>query len=109
MKRVMNSPTGTGFNSRIQKPGLEMAGKTGTSQVRSISPEEREQGELEQNNRPWEERDHAIFVGYAPIENPRYAVSVIIEHGGSGAFAAAPIAHDILLEAQIKKSALRRT
>ena len=109
MKRVVNSPTGTGFKSRIQKPGLEMAGKTGTSQVRSISPEEREEGLLEQNNRPWEERDHAIFVGYAPIENPRYAVSVIIEHGGSGAFAAAPIAHDILLEAQIKNSALRRT
>ncbi|MDA1132628.1 MAG: penicillin-binding transpeptidase domain-containing protein, partial [Proteobacteria bacterium] len=108
MARVVNSPTGTGFRSRITQPGMEMAGKTGTSQVRSISAAERAEGVIQTADRPWEERDHAVFVGYAPINDPRYAISVVIEHGGGGASAAAPVAHDILLEAQQKRSAARR-
>ena len=108
MRRVMNIPTGTGFRSRILEPGLEMAGKTGTSQVRSISAAEREAGIVRTADRPWIERDHAVFVGYAPLNDPRYAIAVIVEHGGGGAVMAAPIARDVLLEAQQSKSAERR-
>ena len=76
-----------------------MAGKTGTSQVRRISLKERETGVLSNDQLPWEQRDHAIFVAYAPHKKPKFAVSVIIEHGGSGAQVAAPIGRDILLKA----------
>lgn len=107
MRRAINLPTGTGFNARIIQSGFEMAGKTGTSQVRSISAAEREEGVIEQSERRWEERDHAVFVGYAPMANPTYAVSVVVEHGGGGAKTAAPIARDILLEAQKKNSISR--
>ena len=69
---------------------------------------EREAGIVRTADRPWIERDHAVFVGYAPLNDPRYAIAVIVEHGGSGAATAAPIAHDILLEAQQSKSAERR-
>ena len=76
-----------------------MAGKTGTSQVRRISLAERETGVLTNEQLPWKQRDHAIFVAYAPFKNPQYAVSVIVEHGGSGAQIAAPIGRDLLLNA----------
>ena len=77
-----------------------MAGKTGTSQVRRITPEERAAGVISNEDLPLERRDHALFVGYAPLDNPRYAVSVVVEHGGGGSAAAAPVARDILLQAQ---------
>ena len=73
-----------------------MAGKTGTSQVRVISSQEREEGLKKNNELPWDKRDHGLFIGYGPINNPQYAVSVIIEHGGSGSGAAAPVASKIL-------------
>ena len=73
-----------------------MAGKTGTVQVKRISKEQREKGIVDNIDRPWKERDHALFVAFAPYERPRYAISVIVEHGGSGSSAAAPIASDIL-------------
>jgi len=76
-----------------------MAGKTGTSQVRRITPEERRAGITSNEDLPWERRDHALFVCYGPYEAPRYAVAVVIEHGGGGSTAAAPIARDILLQA----------
>ncbi len=76
-----------------------MAGKTGTSQVRSITAAERAAGVTRNEDLPWERRDHALFVGYAPYDNPRYAVSVVVEHGGGGSAAAAPIARDIMLQA----------
>ena len=75
-------------------------GKTGTAQVRHITTAEREEGVATNDELPWEQRDHALFIGYAPVSAPRYAVSVIIEHGGSGAHIAAPLARDILVEAQ---------
>ena len=100
MNRVVNDPAGTAFRARITTPGMEMAGKTGTSQVRSISAAEREEGVQPGNLRPWEQRDHAVFVGYAPLHDPRFAVAVVVEHGGSGAGMAAPIARDILLDVQ---------
>ena len=100
MRRVSNSPSGTAYAKRITEPGWEMAGKTGTAQVRRITMAERATGIRKQEDRPWIERHHALFVGFAPVEAPRYAVSVVVEHGGSGSGAAAPIARDLLREAQ---------
>jgi penicillin-binding protein 2 len=100
MNRVTNHPRGTAFRARIRHKGMEMAGKTGTSQVRRISKQERETRVLKNEERPWIERDHALFVGYAPVDNPRYAVAVVVEHGGGGSRVAAPIARDALIEAQ---------
>ena len=77
-----------------------MAGKTGTSQVRRISRAERKTGVVKNEHLPWEKRDHALFIGYAPYEQPRYAIAVIIEHGGAGSKAAAPVARDILVAAR---------
>ncbi|MBT4710231.1 MAG: penicillin-binding protein 2 [Alphaproteobacteria bacterium] len=99
MDAVVNNPRGTAYRSRITQAGFEMAGKTGTSQVRRITEAERE-ADRGVNEIPWAERDHAVFVGYAPISAPRYAISVVVEHGGGGASMAAPIAHDVMLEAQ---------
>ena len=76
-----------------------MAGKTGTVQVKRITKEQREAGITKNIERPWKERDHALFVGYAPVKNPRYAVSVVVEHGGSGSSMAAPIAKEALRRA----------
>ena len=74
-----------------------MAGKTGTSQVRSITQAERDADVDDMNAvRAWQERDHALFVGYGPIDTPRYALSVLVEHGGGGSSVAAPIARDIM-------------
>ena len=96
---MIDNAKGTAYKSRIMDEETTMAGKTGTSQVRRISMMERETGVLKNEDLPWEKRDHAIFVAYAPFKNPKYAVSIIIEHGGSGAQAAAPIGRDILLNA----------
>jgi penicillin-binding protein 2 len=74
-----------------------MAGKTGTAQVRRITAAERRRGgKFGGMSVPWKYRDHALFVAYAPVEAPRYAMSVIVEHGISGSGAAAPIARDIM-------------
>lgn len=100
MDEVCNHRRGTAFGSRIIDEAYKMAGKTGTSQVRRITPEERAAGVTRNEDLPWERRDHALFVGFAPYDNPRYAVSVVVEHGGGGSRAAAPIARDIILQAQ---------
>jgi penicillin-binding protein 2 len=100
MRGVTQSQRGTAYGARITKAGLAMAGKTGTSQVRRITTREREMPKSKKEEKPWDERDHALFVGFAPVDRPRYAVSVLIEHGGSGSKAAAPVARDVLLEAQ---------
>jgi len=99
MKNVVNVPGGTAYGSRIQTKGLSMAGKTGTSQVISkkglenikdkITPEELEKT-----------KNHALFVGYGPIEKPKYSIAVVIEHGGGGSKAAAPVARDIMEQVQ---------
>lgn len=100
MNRVMNSPSGTAFRSRITEPGMQIGGKTGTSQVVRISRAERLSGvRRREQDKPWNERHHALFVGYGPVDNPRYACAVIIEHGGGGSSAAAPVAASILREA----------
>ena len=90
-----NEPMGTSYRSRLTKPEYIYAGKTGTSQIRRITPEEREL-KLKQKDLPYERRDHALFVGFAPYKNPRYALSVVIEHGGSGSSGAAPIAKKVI-------------
>lgn len=100
MTRVVNEPIGTAFRSRIRAEGREMGGKTGTVQVRRITKAEREEGVRKNKDRQWKDRDHALFVGFAPVDAPRYAVSVVVEHGGGGSSTAAPIARDILLKAQ---------
>lgn len=99
MIEVSNSRSGTAYRSRIDAEGMHMAGKTGTSQVRNITKAERAAGVINNRDLPWERRDHALFVCYAPIEAPRYAVSVVVEHGGGGSTAAAPIARDVMLQA----------
>ena len=76
-----------------------MAGKTGTAQVKRITKHERDTRVLKSKERPWKDRDHALFVAYAPVERPRYAVAIVVEHGGGGSAVAAPIARDIMLEA----------
>jgi penicillin-binding protein 2 len=100
MKKVVNEPFGSGYASRILEPGFEMGGKTGSTQVQRITKRDREQGLASSANRPWHTREHAFFVGYAPLHDPRYVTTVLVEHGGSGGRAAAPIARDILLLAQ---------
>ncbi|MGL4236126.1 penicillin-binding protein 2 [Tabrizicola sp.] len=99
MHEVVNGERGTAKSSRVVDPTMVMAGKTGTSQVRNITKAEREAGVIANEDLPWNRRDHALFVGYAPYDAPRYAVAVVVEHGGGGSVAAAPIARDILLRA----------
>lgn len=99
MYDVVNDRRGTGYRSRIIDDTMRMAGKTGTSQVRNITAAERAAGVIRNEDLPWERRDHALFVCFAPFDNPRFAVSVVVEHGGGGSTAAAPIARDILLQA----------
>ncbi len=99
MDEVSNHRRGTAFNTRIVDSAMRMAGKTGTSQVRNITAAERAQGVVRNEDLPWERRDHALYVGYAPFDSPRYAVCVVVEHGGGGASAAAPIARDVMLRA----------
>ena len=72
-----------------------MAGKTGTSQVRRLTAAERAAGITKNEDLPWRRRDHGLFVGFAPVHKPRYACAIVVEHGGGGSKAAAPIARDI--------------
>ena len=97
MSDVVNRGNGTARALRIDNPAFAFGGKTGTAQVRRITMAERERGVIRNEDLPWRRRDHALFVGYAPLDNPRYAVSVIVEHGGSGSKAAAPAARDLLV------------
>ena len=95
MERVVKGKNGTARNYKIGSKKIEMAGKTGTVQVVRISEAEREKGLIKNEDRPWKKRDHALFVGYAPVSKPKYAISVVVEHGGSGSSVAAPIARDV--------------
>jgi len=98
MISVTEGPRGTARRSRLRVDGHRMAGKTGTSQVRRISKHERAVGVRKNSEKPWVERDHALFVGYAPIDKPAYAVAIVVEHGGGGSAVAAPIARDVMAE-----------
>ena len=83
MGLAVNAPGGTAYGSRILQPGFEMAGKTGTAQVRRITKEERQNGLIPQSKLPWAQREHALFIAFAPVDNPRYAASIVLEHGGN--------------------------
>ena len=91
MFRSTNEVYGTSFSSRIEDPKYQFAGKTGTAQVKRITEADREL-DLKTNQIPYKERDHAWYVAFGPYKNPRYAVSILVEHGGSGSATAAPIA-----------------
>ena len=97
MDGVLNDRTGTAASSRIVTAEARFAGKTGTSQVRNITAAERARGVTSNDQLPWNRRDHALFVGYAPYDAPRYAVVTVVEHGGGGSAAAAPISRDAIL------------
>lgn len=99
MFEVVNSGDGTARRARFNLDGARMGGKTGTTQVRRISLKERASGIISDSRLPWHLRNHAWFMGFAPADNPRYAVAVIAEHGSSGSAVAAPIAGKILQEA----------
>ena len=90
MFNVVNKPGGTAYSS--MSVDYLYSGKTGTSQVKKISLSERESEDFRKKEIEWKNKDHAIFVGYMPSDTPKYAISVVIEHGGSGASTAAPIA-----------------
>jgi penicillin-binding protein 2 len=89
-----NEIAGTSYRSRIDDPKYQFAGKTGTAQVKRISKREREL-DLKIDQIPYNDRDHALYVAYGPYVNPRYALSIIVEHGGSGSKAAAPMAKEL--------------
>ena len=86
-----NEVRGTSYRSRIDDPKYQFAGKTGTAQVKKITEKDREL-DLKTFEIPYEERDHALYVAFGPYKNPRYALSVIVEHGGNGSTTAAPMA-----------------
>lgn len=107
MDAVVNEEGGTAYGRRIRRDGWEMAGKTGTAQVRRITMAERRQGVTKNEDLPWRRRDHALFVAFAPVAAPRYCCAVVVEHGGGGSSTAAPIARDVLVETQRRDPAGR--
>jgi penicillin-binding protein 2 len=100
MNRVMNEGGGTAYNWRITEPGFEMAGKTGTAQVRAYSQEEHARGITKNSALDWKLRDHALFIGYAPVIDPKYAIVSIIEHGAVQAHPHVAMARDVMLLCQ---------
>jgi penicillin-binding protein 2 len=107
MFAVVNEPGGTAPKARLDGT-FQLAGKTGSSQVRRVSRKQRESDTFDSKNLPWEFRPHALFVAYAPYEQPRYALAVVVEHGNAGGTAAAPLARDIMTEALRRDPASRQ-
>ncbi len=95
---VVNTPAGTAYADRLTLPDVQMAGKTGTAQVHDNTAREKRQG-FNDLTMAWAQRPNALFVAYAPYDNPRYAVAVVIEHGDYGGVAAAPIANALMTHA----------
>jgi penicillin-binding protein 2 len=106
MWAVVNEDHGTATIARLDIPGVQMAGKTGSVQIRNVSRDQRERG-YNSENLPWELRPHALFVGFAPYDAPRYAISVVVEHGNAGAAAAGPVARDIMTDVLTRDPARR--
>src|SRR5262249_26502670 len=82
MAGVVNEPGGTAQRHRIDEPGLQIGGKTGTAQVRRITMAERAKGVIKNEDLPWEKRDNSLFISYGPVSAPRFSCAVIVEHGG---------------------------
>ena len=98
---------GTGARSKLPLDNVQMAGKTGTAQVRRITMSERAGGVRSNESLAWSMRDHSLFMAFAPVENPRYAAAAIMEHGGFGAQVAAPLVRDTLLFLYDKQKAIQ--
>ncbi|HUB14678.1 MAG TPA: penicillin-binding protein 2 [Acetobacteraceae bacterium] len=107
MWAVVNDPGGTAPSAKLPDPRWQLAGKTGSAQVMRVSRAERESSTFNSAKLPWKLRPHALFVAFAPYDAPRYAVSVVVEHGNAGAEAAAPIARDIMMAALTRDPANR--
>jgi penicillin-binding protein 2 len=90
-----NEPGGTSYRHRIENPNFTFAGKTGSSQIKRFTEAQRE-AEVKQVDLNYKDRDHALFIAFAPYKDPKYAISVVVEHGGSGGSAAAPIAKKVI-------------
>lgn len=108
MFAVVNEAGGTAPHARLDLPGIALAGKTGSSQVRRVSRWTREHGHFNSASLPWEFRPHALFVCFAPFDAPRYACAVVIEHGNAGADVAAPLARDIMRDTLTRDPARRQ-
>ncbi len=108
MRRVTNEQGGTAFRARITEPGMEMARQDRYGAGPAHQHERAPIGVRKNQDLPWQQRDHALFVCYAPVAAPRYALSVVVEHGGGGSAVAGPIAHDIMLETQ-RRNPVRAT
>ena len=102
-----NEPGGTSYRHRFEDPKYTFAGKTGSSQIKRFTEAQRE-AEVKQESLPYKDRDHALFVAFAPYKNPQYAISVLVEHGGSGGKAAAPIAKKVIKKV-LERHELRRS
>ena len=101
-----NEPGGTSYRHRMENPKFTFAGKTGSSQIKRFTEAQRE-AEVKQKDLNYKDRDHALFIAFAPYKNPKYAVSVVVEHGGSGGSAAAPIAKQVIKKV-IERDHLRK-
>ena len=102
-----NEPGGTSYRSRIEDTRFTFAGKTGSSQIKKFTEEQRE-AEVKQESLEYKNRDHALFIAYAPVNDPKYAISVVVEHGGSGSKAAAPIAKKVIRKV-LERHSLRQS
>ena len=107
MWAVVNEQGGSGPLARLTVPGVQMAGKTGSAQVRNVTREQREHG-FKSENLPWEFRPNALFVAFAPYDQPKYALALVVEHGNAGAQAAAPLARDIMTDVLSRDPAANR-
>ena len=108
MTAVVNEAGGTAPKARLPLAGVQMAGKTGSAQVRRVSRALREGGHFDSAKLPWELRPHALFICYAPCDAPQYAASIVIEHGNAAADIAAPVARDIMTAVLARGPANRR-
>ena len=102
-----NEPGGTSYRHRWENKKFTFAGKTGSSQIKRFTEAQRE-AEVKQESLPYKDRDHALFVAFAPYKDPKYAISVLVEHGGSGGKAAAPIAKQVIKKV-LERHDLRQT
>ena len=102
-----NEPGGTSYRSRLEDNRFTFAGKTGSSQIKKFTEAQRE-AEVKQESLDYKDRDHALFIAYAPVSDPKYAISVVVEHGGSGSKAAAPIAKQVIKKV-LERDALRES
>ena len=102
-----NEPGGTSYRSRLDDTRFTFAGKTGSSQIKKFTEAQRE-AEVKQESLNYKDRDHALFIAYAPVSDPKYAISVVVEHGGSGSKSAAPIAKKVIKKV-LERDALRES